>query len=131
MRVGAELRHPTRQATMARCRRTGASRCARPPLLGGLPMNALLLASALAMATGDPGQTHDHSPKLGKVAFPATCSAAAQGLLERGLSWLHSFEYERSESAFREAAAADPSCAIAHWGVAMSNYHPLWAPPTP
>jgi hypothetical protein len=44
---------------------------------------------------------------------------------------LHSFEYEQAEASFNRAAAADPSCAMAHWGVAMSLYHPLWAPPTP
>lgn len=93
-------------------------------------MTVLLLAFAIALAAGEPGQSHDHSPKLGQVAFPSTCNAPAQALLERGLSWLHSFEYERSEATFRDAAAADPDCALAHWGVAMSNYHPLWAPPT-
>ena len=23
-----------------------------------------------------------------------------------------------------------PDCAMAYWGVAMSNFHPLWAPPS-
>ena len=36
----------------------------------------------------------------------------------------------RRKARFNEAAAADPSCAIAHWGAAMSLYHPLWAPPS-
>jgi hypothetical protein len=33
--------------------------------------------------------------------------------------------------AFNEAAKADPSCAMAHWGVARTWYHPIWAPPSP
>lgn len=93
-------------------------------------MNTLLLASALAFAAGGPGQGHDHHPKLGKVAFQSSCAAPAQALIERGLGWLHSFEYQRAELSFTQAANADPHCAMAHWGVAMSNYHPLWAPPT-
>ena len=29
-----------------------------------------------------------------------------------------------------EAVSEDADCAMAHWGVAMTYYHPLWAPPT-
>ncbi|HEX3185051.1 MAG TPA: hypothetical protein VHQ94_09640, partial [Pyrinomonadaceae bacterium] len=44
-------------------------------------------------------------------------------------AWLHSFEYDEAEKAFTEVAVADPQCGMAYWGIAMSNYHPLWAPP--
>ena len=94
-------------------------------------MNALLLVSALALAQPAPHDHHDHSAKLGNVAFQTSCSPDAHAIFLRGVAWLHSFEYEQAESAFNAAAAADPSCAIAHWGAAMSLYHPLWAPPSP
>jgi tetratricopeptide (TPR) repeat protein len=94
-------------------------------------MNLLVTASALALAAMDPGHMHEHSPELGKVSFETTCSPAAQALFARGVSWLHSFGYQDSEQSFSKAAAADPTCAMAFWGVAMSNYHPLWAAPTP
>jgi hypothetical protein len=42
---------------------------------------------------------------------------------------LHSFGYEEARGAFTEVAASDPTCAIANWGVAMTWYHPIWAPP--
>ena len=93
-------------------------------------MNLLLTASALAMAAMDPGHAHDHSARLGTISFPTTCSPEAQASFETGLRWLHSFEYQQAERDFSKAAAADPDCAIAFWGVAMSNYHPLWAAPT-
>jgi hypothetical protein len=48
---------------------------------------------------------------------------------ERAVALLHSFAYVASEKAFRDVAAADPSCAMAHWGLAMSYWHQLWAPP--
>jgi hypothetical protein len=94
-------------------------------------MNLFLTASALALAAMDPGHMHEHAPQLGKLTFETKCSPAAQASFETGLRWLHSFGYQDSEQAFAQAASADPGCAIAYWGVAMSNYHPLWAAPTP
>ena len=94
-------------------------------------MNLLLAASALALAPMDTGHAHEHSPQLGKLRFETSCSKAAQTQFETGLRWLHSFEYQEAERSFSQAAATDPACAIAYWGVAMSNYHPLWAAPTP
>lgn len=94
-------------------------------------MNSLLAVSALAMAAVDPEHMHEHSPQLGKLLFETSCSAAAQAQFETGLRWLHSFEYRRAEETFSAAAAADPTCGIADWGVAMSYYHPLWDGPTP
>src|SRR5687767_11365040 len=90
---------------------------------------SLILASAAALAMS-PEQAHDHSPKLGKLSFETSCSSQAGAAFKLGLGWLHSFEYDRAEKEFATAAAADPGCAIAHWGLAMANYHPLWAPPT-
>jgi tetratricopeptide (TPR) repeat protein len=94
-------------------------------------MNLLFTASALALAAIDPAHSHGHSPQLGKLTFETTCTPAAQAAFETGLRWLHSFEYQESERSFSQAAVTDPGCAIADWGVAMSNYHPLWAAPTP
>ncbi|UCC75179.1 MAG: hypothetical protein JSV86_11480 [Gemmatimonadota bacterium] len=37
--------------------------------------------------------------------------------------------YEDAESAFAEATAADPDCAMGHWGQAMTVVHPLWSDP--
>ena len=94
-------------------------------------MNALLLVSALFLT--EPAQHGDHQhqlEKLGKVSFQTSCSPQAHATFTRGMTLLHSFEYPQAEAAFNEAAAADPTCSIAHWGVAMSLYHPLWAPPS-
>ena len=93
-------------------------------------MNAFILVSALALAQSAPHEHQHHSEKLGSVDFETSCSPAAHAIFSRGLTWLHSFEYEQAESSFNEAAASDPTCAIAYWGAAMSLYHPLWAPPS-
>lgn len=91
-------------------------------------MNILLAASALLLA-GSPGEHSHHGPALGTVSFETTCSADAHDLVQRGLAWLHSFEYLEAAASFSKAASADPGCGIAYWGVATSYYHPLWAPP--
>jgi tetratricopeptide (TPR) repeat protein len=75
-------------------------------------------------------QEHEHPApeKLGAVTFPNSCSASVQKQFERGVALLHSFAYSAAEKAFREAAEADPNCAMAHWGVAMTYVHQLWEP---
>ena len=76
---------------------------------------------------------HEHPPpeKLGVVSFPSSCSSDVQKDFERGVALLHSFAYSAAEKAFRDVARADPNCAIAHWGIAMTYFHPLWPPPLP
>ncbi|MCA8999994.1 MAG: redoxin domain-containing protein [Planctomycetaceae bacterium] len=58
----------------------------------------------------------------GNVHFEATCeSDEVQKLIDQGIGQLHGFWYLESERSFRQAAAIDPDCAIAYWGMAMSN----------
>src|SRR6202040_2476789 len=58
---------------------------------------------------------------LGRVHFEASCAPQAQEKFDRGLAMVHSFFYPDSVQAFTEAAAADPQCAIAYWGIAISH----------
>ncbi len=76
---------------------------------------------------------HEHDPAamLGRVNFSVSCSPQARKQFAQGVAWLHSFEYEEAEKAFTVATVTDPRCAMGFWGIAMSNYHPLWALPTP
>lgn len=73
---------------------------------------------------------HEHTAELGRVNFRVSCTPRAQQQFRRAVAWLHSFEYEEAERAFTEVTITDPQCAMAYWGIAMSNYHPLWAPPS-
>ncbi|MGZ7093900.1 MAG: hypothetical protein ACXVJ2_12820, partial [Candidatus Angelobacter sp.] len=66
------------------------------------------------------------SEGLGKISFPNSCSPAAQPALLKGIAQLHSFQYAAAQSAFAEVSQADPRCAMAYWGFAMSSYRPLW-----
>ena len=72
---------------------------------------------------------HAQPEKLGTITFPISCAPASQAPFARAVALLHSFWYAESEKAFAAVAAADPSCPMAYWGVAMSLYHPLWAAP--
>src|SRR5256712_2201343 len=78
-------------------------------------------------------QAHEHPApeKLGVVKFPTSCSASVQKDFERAVALLHSFAYSAAEKAFRDVSSADPKCAMAHWGIAMTYFHPLWPPPLP
>src|SRR6059036_1400890 len=80
-----------------------------------------------------PAQEHEHPvpEKLGVVKFPTSCSASVQKDFERAVALLHSFAYSAAEKAFRDVSSADPKCAMAHWGIAMTYFHPLWPPPLP
>lgn len=88
-------------------------------------------AATFAFAQSDEGPKHHHDEgeTLGKVNFPTSCLPAVQKDFERGLALQHSFWYEEAEKQFKDVAARDPKCAMAHWGVAMSLYHQLWARP--
>jgi hypothetical protein len=97
---------------------------------------SILISILLVLAAGARGSQAAGSPvlgdlgKVGTVEFPTSCSAKAQPEFLRGVALLHSFFYEEARRVFTSAAALDPSCAMAHWGVAMTYYHPIWAPPT-
>ena len=73
---------------------------------------------------------HDHGAELGSAHFPVSCTPAAQKTFDRGVALLHSFWYDEAEKTFSEATRTDPSCAMGYWGIAMSLFHPVWAPPT-
>src|SRR4029453_4406869 len=84
----------------------------------------------LSLAAGVRAQeAHQHQHELGKVNFPISCSAPAQVEINRAVAWLHSFEYAEAEKAFTQVTITDQKCGMGYWGLAMSNYHPIWAPP--
>ncbi len=66
---------------------------------------------------------HDHgSPtgRLGTVHFATSCNAAVSQDFDRGIALLHSFWFSAAIEAFNGVLKTDPSCAMAHWGIAMS-----------
>jgi tetratricopeptide (TPR) repeat protein len=76
----------------------------------------------LAAIIAGPAVAQDHSHELGTVSFPVACNAEAQERMHVGVAMLHSFWFPEARSTFEAAAAADPDCGIAFWGVAMSRF---------
>jgi len=78
---------------------------------------------------------HEHPAgdptKLGKVDFPASCDVSVQAQFASAVAMLHSFWYEKANETFAAIAEKDPACGMAYWGIAMTYYHPIWAPPGP
>lgn len=60
------------------------------------------------------------------VDLPTSCAPEADAAVDEGLSLLHNMMYIQAEAAFAAAAETDPDCAMAQWGIAMANFHPLW-----
>jgi tetratricopeptide (TPR) repeat protein len=67
---------------------------------------------------------------FGSVSFTASVPDSLKKDFNIAIALLHSFEYDQSEKMFAKIIDRSPDCAMAYWGVAMSNFHALWAPPT-
>ena len=67
---------------------------------------------------------------FGTVSFVSTVPATLQKDFNIAIALLHSFEYDEAEKMFAKIIDNSPDCAMAYWGVAMSNFHPLWVPPS-
>src|SRR5712691_8258114 len=90
---------------------------------------ASLLLVALAWADADPATRARSTEKFGRVLFKTSCSPDAQKQFERALAMLHSFFFPETIKAFSAIPETDPSCAIAYWGIAISQRpNPLVGP---
>ncbi len=93
---------------------------------------ALLLSLSMGLSTFVWAQHEtEKETQLGVVNFPISCNEKAQQEFETGLAQLHHMMYEQARPYFEAAAKADPSCAMAHWGIAMTSFQPLWHPTSP
>lgn len=91
------------------------------------PAGAFLLAIGPANAHSLDAMLEDLDPStLGEVDFATSCTAEGQAAFDVGLLLLHHMMYRQSDHAFQAAAEADPDCAMAQWGIAMTMFHPLW-----
>ena len=99
-----------------------ASFLALPASLPALALPAASAASPPAVQAG--------TERLGTVSFAVSCAPAVRASFVRGVALLHDFWYQEAQRQFEEIAKTDPSCAMAHWGVAMSLYHQIWDRPS-
>jgi hypothetical protein len=109
------------------------------------PTIALLALGALACAEDAPpakpedkllpghsvnGEAFNEGPRQAAVLMQGTGNVhlavttkneLAQKFFDQGLGQLHGFWYFEAERSFRQAAALDPECAMAYWGMTMAN----------
>ncbi|MCB0013847.1 MAG: tetratricopeptide repeat protein, partial [Anaerolineales bacterium] len=58
-----------------------------------------------------------------------TSSPEAQIWFDRGLNWTYAYNFEAAVDCFQRAAAIDPTCVMAHWGIGYGvgcNYNKQW-----
>lgn len=85
-------------------------------------VGALLLGQPAATAYPQ-GHAHpEGAERLGTVHFPTSCSPSVQPQFDRAVALLHSFEFGASIRGFNEVLAADSTCAMADWGIALSRW---------
>jgi hypothetical protein len=82
---------------------------------------AATLAAAATFGSFSSALAQDEADqKLGMVHFATTCNEVAQRRFDRAMRYQHSFWYAESKDIYEEAIKADPDCAIAYWGIALS-----------
>ena len=97
---------------------------------------ALLSGAVLALSSIQTLRAHedDHAQtaaEYGTIRFPTSCNQPAQARFERGVAMLHSFFYPETAKTFQAAIEVDPDCAMAWWGLALSQRPNPLVPPWP
>jgi tetratricopeptide (TPR) repeat protein len=87
-------------------------------------INAIYLKRGPVALCGPPGK------QFGTVEFQTSGPEKIRKDFNLAIALLHSFEYDEAEKVFAKIIDEDPDCAMAYWGVAMCNNHPLWSPPS-
>ncbi|HKD11392.1 MAG TPA: hypothetical protein VKE50_04925 [Thermoanaerobaculia bacterium] len=94
---------------------------------------AALVVSGVAVVAAKPPQDehagHEGDGQFGKVHFPTSCGPAAQRSFDLAVAKLHSFFYPETVKAFTAITEAEPSCAMAFWGLAISQMPNPLVPP--
>jgi hypothetical protein len=82
---------------------------------------ATVCVTALALSSSDPLVAQSSiDQQLGTVNFKTSCNEVAQRRFDRAMRYQHSYWYVNAKEIFEEAVKADPTCAMAHWGIALT-----------
>src|SRR5262245_64597748 len=85
------------------------------------PLSLLALATLGSIYATPAARAEDGTDEqFGKVHFQTSCNEVAQRRFDRGMRYQHSFWYRPAKEIFEETLQADPECAIAYWGIALS-----------
>jgi tetratricopeptide (TPR) repeat protein len=93
---------------------------------------AATLSASAALGHQLPATSTSTAETLGRVHLAISCSPDAQAEFDRALAMFHSFWFPRSPQTFAAITQREPQCAMAHWGVAISQRgNPLLGAPAP
>jgi len=98
-------------------------------LLVVFALTLLAFAPREAAAAPPPGAkpvVTDSGEALGILEVSTSCQSPADKQVAIGLALVHHMNYAKAEGVFASAAEADPTCALAKWGIALTYVHPLW-----
>jgi hypothetical protein len=103
---------------------------------GRFMLRIVIVIGACAPMCATVRAQHEHTGRstgehFGSVHFPISCSPDAQRQFDQAVAMLHSFFYPETVKAFSAIAQAEPSCAMAYWGVAISQRPNPLVPPFP
>jgi tetratricopeptide (TPR) repeat protein len=85
---------------------------------------------AINLSRGEIALCGSGEGQFGEVGLDNSCSEKVKANFDLATALLHSFEYTEAEKVFAKVIDEDPDCLMGYWGAAMSNFHPLWAPPS-
>ncbi len=80
----------------------------------------IILAAAVALPSSPAAAQGDVDQQLGSVHFKTSCNEVAQRRFDRAMRYQHSYWYLNAKEVFEEALKADPTCAMAQWGIALT-----------
>src|SRR5262245_30487631 len=87
----------------------------KPLLAATVSITALALSSSQPLVAQS-----DVDQQFGVVHFQTSCNEVAQRRFDRAMRYQHSYWYQQAKEVFEETLKADPGCAMAQWGVALS-----------
>ncbi len=85
---------------------------------------AVFLVFSAAATTS--AQEPEGGAPLGHLHFAVSCTVEAQQEFDHAVLLLHHMTYPEAKATFERVAEREPGCAMAHWGVAMTLFQPLW-----
>ena len=82
---------------------------------------ATVSAAALALSSSQPAVAQtDVDQQLGTLHFATSCNEVAQRRFDRAMRYQHSYWYLAAKELFDQVLQADPDCAMAYWGIALT-----------
>jgi hypothetical protein len=98
--------------------------------LSGTKIIAAILLVLAALRGAALEHQHGADERVGQVNFSTSCNGPAQNEINRAVALLHSFDFSRAIDAFKAGLGKDETCAIAYWGIALSDWGNPFAPGT-